>query len=87
MATGKQVTLAAATATKIADNPQSDGTEQVLITNGSGAVLYVGGSNVSNTVYGAQVAAAAQLAFTLSSEDDLWVYSVAGGTISVLSSP
>lgn len=87
MATGKQVALTAATATKIADNPDSDSIQTCLITNGTAAALFVGGSNVSNTVYGAQIAAAGQLAFSVGAEDDLWVYSVGGGTISVLTSP
>jgi predicted naringenin-chalcone synthase len=87
MATGKQVVLVAATATKVADNPDSDSIQSALITNGTAAVLYVGGSNVTNAVYGAQIAAGAQLNFPIGSEDDLWVYSVGGGTISVLTSP
>ena len=87
MATGKQQTIPAATATKVADNPLSDSTQAVLLTNSTGAVLYVGGANVSNTVYGAQIAAAGTLTVTVASEDDLWVYSVAGGNVGVLSSP
>lgn len=86
MATGRQVALAATTATKIADNPMSDNPMYVRVTNG-GSATFFGGPNVTNTVFGGQMAASAVEVFTIAPEDELWAYNVAGLTLGVLTSP
>lgn len=89
MARGGAVALTAATATKIADNPLSDSLAYVVVNNGTGGTLYLGGANVSNTVNGDTIAAAARQIYTLAPEDELWAYSVAGSAsgLTVLTSP
>ena len=87
MATGAPVTLIAATATKLRTNPDHDGAQFVWVTNDTAAALFLGGSDVSNTQYGFSLAAATTQRIDLGPRDSLWAYSVAGGTIHVLSSP
>ena len=87
MATGKQLVIPAATATKVADNPSSDSPMLVVVQNSAAGALFFGGSNVSNTVFGFQSAASGTLNVQIAPEDDLWAYSVAGATVGVLTSP
>ena len=87
MATGGAVTLAAATAKVLRTNPDHDGSSDLVVTNDTAAALYLGGPDVSATVYGVALAAAAVQRIMLSPRDTLYGFSVAGGAIHVLSSP
>jgi hypothetical protein len=62
---------------------------QVSLVNGTGATLYLGGPNLSNTVFGISIASAGTKDLLLAPEDELWAYSVAGSAsgLTVLTSP
>jgi hypothetical protein len=83
------ITLAAATATKVASGANGSATVpvRVVIWNPTAAVLYIGGSAITDAgaTQGLPVAASAfSPPFDLVAGDDLYAYSVAGGVINVL---
>jgi hypothetical protein len=86
--TGAQKVLSANTATSLlGTSGRMREARRVTIQNSAAGALFLGGSDVSATVYGHSLAASAAITLALAPGDAIYGFSVAGATIGVLASP
>lgn len=84
---GKQLVVAATTATKVHSNVSHRAMGWLRITNSAAGALNVGGADVSATVFGQTIAASGTADIFLGPGDDVYVFSTPGATIGILATP